>query len=138
MRSFILVMFVLAVLDILTTRVGIAYGAHELNPLMQTPIMTWWGIGIKLFLTLIVCLSITHKYKIATLTNIYLTNDDPDVSTEWLHKYLVDNTNRTRSYIRYTCIIFVTMMSLVVLWNTRALLLSVLPEGFFQWLGQFV
>jgi len=48
-QIFTLVLF--AIIDCLTTNYGLAYGATELNPIMENLISTSFGIFIKIFIT---------------------------------------------------------------------------------------
>lgn len=136
--KFIVLMVTLAVLDVITTRVGIAYGAYEFNPVMQSLIMSWWGIGLKLFLTAVMCWSVMYKRRLFKLMHMYLTINDPAISITWLREYLTKKTRRAAIYIRLTCILLIVMMVGVVLWNSRTILLVILPDSFFEWLGQYV
>lgn len=51
-QIFTLVLF--AIIDCLTTKYGLVYGATELNPIMENLISTNFGVFIKIFITALV------------------------------------------------------------------------------------
>lgn len=48
----------LALLDVITTHIGLKLGFQEANPVMREVIEQWWGVAIKLVATLIVAILI--------------------------------------------------------------------------------
>ena len=51
MKIQIFTLVLLAIIDCLTTKYGLVYGANELNPIMENLISTSFGIFIKIFIT---------------------------------------------------------------------------------------
>lgn len=49
---YIIIVFILSMLDVTTTHIGFAHGLGEANPLMDGVIQHWWGVMLKLFLAL--------------------------------------------------------------------------------------
>jgi len=49
---YILIVFILSLLDVVSTHIGFAHGLGEANPLMDGVIQHWWGVVLKVFIAL--------------------------------------------------------------------------------------
>ena len=101
----------LSVLDIMSTHIGFGVGAREANPMMETPINTWWGMGLKVVLTLLVAYSLVYKWKL--FTRIY---------GEVWQPHTKNQVRIIRKTLKFTMTAIVVIMSLVIMWNVAVII----------------
>lgn len=104
--KYVILLTMLAVMDIAITHFGFIVGARELNPLMEHPINTWWGMSLKVVLTFVVAWSLVYK-------EILFSNCVELIHIENVKKRLVFSLK----IIRITKATAIIMMTAVVLWN---------------------
>lgn len=104
--KFIGVVVVLAILDVITTTIGLNNGAMELNPMMRYMVESPWGMLFKVVFTAVVALALVLKKK----EYIDIGNH---VDDEGLVK-----VNRWIKIINITKVLAVILMVVVPIWNT--------------------
>ena len=101
----------LSVLDIMSTHIGFGVGAREANPMMEHPINTWWGMGLKVVLTLLVAYSLVYKRDLFNRVNAEVWHP----RTKKQIRFILKSLTATMTAI-------VVMMTLVIMWNVAVII----------------
>ena len=72
MKVLIFTLVLFAIIDCLTTNIGLVYGATELNPFMENLISTGFGVFIKIFITALVGIYLYFRKAKKTLITVNL------------------------------------------------------------------